>query len=96
MVKKTHGSQYKTRNKLKKSPREKGKVSVDKYMQEFKVGDKVVIKPEPSVKKNLPHHRVIRTIGEVTGKTGNAYNLEVRVGNAIKKVSLLPIHLKKL
>ena len=95
-MKRAHGAQQNTRNKLKKKPRNRGKISVDKYMQEFKTGEKVLIKPEPSVKKNIPHRRFIRKIGEITGKRGKAYKIKVKDMNAVKEVFIMPIHLKKL
>ncbi len=96
MVTRSHGPQQNTRKKIRKKKRDRGKVSVDKYVQEFKEGDKVLIKPEPSVKKNLIHRRFIRKTGEIIGKRGKAYRIRVKDLKKNKEVFILPIHLKKL
>ncbi|MCD6403697.1 MAG: 50S ribosomal protein L21e, partial [Nanoarchaeota archaeon] len=48
MVRRAKGSRQKTRKKLRKSPRSRGKISVTRFLQEFKEGEKVLIDPEPS------------------------------------------------
>ena len=43
------GARRKTRYALQKHKREKGKISISRYFQKFKDGDKVTIKINPSV-----------------------------------------------
>lgn len=64
-------------------------------MQEFKNGERVMISPEPSVQKGMPNKRFIGKQGVIIGKQGKAYVLEVKIGNSIKQVISLPVHLRK-
>ncbi len=95
MAKRSHGPKQGTRKKLKKDRRARGKLTIRRIVQEFKEGEKVIIKPEPSVQKGLPHKRFIGKQGEIIGKRGKAYILEVRDGNKLKQVISLPVHLRK-
>jgi len=96
MVKASHGPRRRTRKKLKKSIRARGKVSIVKMLQKFKKGEKVVIKPEPAVHKGMPNKRFFGRVGIVAEKRGKAYILEVKDGKAVKQVISLPVHLKRL
>lgn len=96
MVTRSHGPQQKTRNKLKKKPRNKGKISISKFFQRFKEGDKVLIKAEPSFKKNIPHRRFMNKYGIILGKQGNAYRVQIKDMNKNKEIYVFPIHLKRL
>ena len=96
MVKRAHGPQQNTRNKLRKKPRNRGKVSIVKQLQEFKKGDKVLIKVEPSVKKNIIHRRFMTKPGTIIEKRGRAYRVRVKDMKKEKDIFVLPVHLKKL
>ena len=96
MVTRSHGPQQNTRNKLKKKPRDKGKVSIAKHLQSFKPGERVMIKVEPSYKKNIIHRRFMRKPGTIIEKRGHAYRVRVKDLNKEKDVFVLPIHLKKI
>jgi large subunit ribosomal protein L21e len=96
MVKKSKGPRRRTRRKLRKRARQRGKLSVARYMQKFEIGDKVVVKPEPAVQKGLPHRRFFGKLGVIAGQRGRAYLVELRNGGKIKKIICLPIHLKKV
>ncbi len=95
MAKRSHGPRMGTRRKLKKSFRNKGKVPIRKILQEFKKGEKIIISPEPSIQKGMPHRRFIGKQGTIIGTKGKAYILEVKDGNKIKQVISLPVHLRK-
>lgn len=96
MVTRSHGPQQGVRHKIKKKPRDRGKVSVVKHLQDFKNGDKVMIKVEPSVKKNLIHRRFMRKPGTVIEKRGHAYRVRVKDLKKEKDLFVLPVHLKRL
>ncbi|PIU62322.1 50S ribosomal protein L21e [archaeon CG_4_10_14_0_2_um_filter_Archaea_38_6] len=96
MVTRCHGPQQNTRDKLKKKTGTKGKISVVKYLQEFKVGDNVLINVEPGFKKNLIHRRFMKKSGIVVEKRGEAYRVRVKDLNKEKDVFVLPVHLKRL
>jgi large subunit ribosomal protein L21e len=91
MVRATKGFRRSTRKKLKKKIREKFKVIP--YLQTFKPHDKVVIKPNPSSHKGMPFPKFKGLVGEVKEKRGDAYLVEIRVGNKIKTIISRPEHL---
>ncbi len=92
MVKASHGHRRKTRRRLKK----KEILTIRRILQTFKIGEKVVIKPEPSIQKGMPHRRFFGRVGKVIDKRGKAYILEVRDGRSFKQIISLPVHLRRL
>ncbi|MDD5132938.1 MAG: 50S ribosomal protein L21e [Candidatus Nanoarchaeia archaeon] len=96
MVNRTGGFRFKTRNKLKKSIKEKGKISLTKYFQILKTGDKVCLSAEPSYQKGMFFPRYQGRMGTITGKRGNCYEVEVYDRTKKKLFIVHPIHLKKL
>jgi large subunit ribosomal protein L21e len=91
MVRATKGFRRSTRRKLKKSHRHKFKVTP--YLKEFKVNDKVTIKLDPSSHKGMPFPKFKGKTGVVVEKRGNAYIVQIRIGNMLKKVISRPEHL---
>ena len=87
MVKKSSGKMSKTRRKL----RSKGKLSINKYLAEFKEGDKVHIKIVSSSK--FQTSKFHGKTGTVMGKRGRSYIVKVRVGKTGKIIYLKPEHL---
>ncbi|MCD6367890.1 MAG: 50S ribosomal protein L21e [Candidatus Aenigmarchaeota archaeon] len=92
MVKKTKGPRRRTRKKLKKGP--KDKVTVNRFLEEFKEGEKVLIKIEPSSHKGMPNPKFKGKTGKVVGKRGRAYIIEVKDGNLMKEIVAYPEHLR--
>ncbi|MFA5406850.1 MAG: 50S ribosomal protein L21e [Candidatus Nanoarchaeia archaeon] len=90
----SHGPRRGTRRKLKKSVRDKGKVTIRRLVQEFKKGERVIIKPEPSIQKGLPYKRFFGKQGFILDKKGKAYIVQVKDGNSIKQAISLPVHLR--
>jgi large subunit ribosomal protein L21e len=87
-----HGKISKARCKL---IRPKDKHGITKYLKEFEVGQKAVIKIDSS-SQNYPHPRHQGLIGEVIEKRGRGYVVQVRVGNSYKKIITVPEHLKAI
>jgi len=96
MVERSKGKRRGTRYKMTKKLREKGKVSITKFLQKFKEGDSVLIKPDSAVQKGLPSRRFFSKSGKVAGICGKSYVVEVRDGGKIKSITIPPVHLKKL
>ena len=96
MVERSKGSRQKTRKKLKRKKNEKGKIFIKKYIQEFKEGDIVVIKPDPSFQKGLMHNRFIGKSGKIIRKRGRGYEVLVKDGKKEKTIITYPVHLKKV
>lgn len=95
-MERSKGFRSRTRHKLRKTPRERGKVPITRFLQQFEVGEKVCIDIEPSVHKGMPHPRFHGRVGEVVGKRGRAYIVKVRDGDKKKLIIALPVHLKRV
>jgi len=90
------GFRRKTRRKLRKPAREKGKLSIKKYFQSFKNGEKVCFKADPSYQKAMYFPRFHGRSGEVIGKEGSCYKVKFKDQRKEKIAVVHPIHLKKL
>jgi len=90
MAKRSRGFRSKTRKKLEK----KQKTPITKFLQEFEIGQRVVIELEPSSQKGMPHPRFHGRIGEVIGKRGRSYIVAIKDGKKIKQIISRPEHLR--
>lgn len=93
-MKKSKGFRARTRRLLKKRPRERGKISLSKLLHQYKHGNRVVIKIEPSVQKGMPHRRYHGKVGTVIEKRGRSYVVSVTQGKALKEIIVRPEHLE--
>lgn len=91
--KKAKGKRAKTRSQMK---RRMSNLTVNKLLQEFDSGSKVVIDTDPSVHSGMPFRRYHGKIGKVLGKQGNAFKVEVSSKTTKKELVLHPAHLKLL
>lgn len=94
MTRHSRGMRTGTRNKLKAGVRAKFKP--ENFLKEFKLGDKVIINPDPSVQKGLPFPRFKGMAGTVEGRRGSAYLVRVMTGEKAKTVIARAEHLKAL
>jgi len=85
-----------SRNKLKKTIREKGFPQISRLLQKFEIGDQVTIKVEPSIHKGMPHHRYQGITGRISGERGRAYIVEIKDKDKTKYLISRPVHLKRL
>ncbi|HEY7588317.1 MAG TPA: 50S ribosomal protein L21e [Thermoplasmata archaeon] len=95
MVKASKGIMEKTRQKFRRSPRERGLSPITRSFQRFEVGDKVVILIDSSVQRGWPHNRFHGLTGTVVGRRGRAYLVDVRFGGKTKQGIVLPEHLRR-
>ncbi|MBR9676599.1 50S ribosomal protein L21e [Candidatus Woesearchaeota archaeon] len=96
MVQRVGGARRKTRTKMKKPIRKKGKISISKYFAVYKEGEKVLLNAEPAVQKGIYSLREHGRLGVITGKRGACYLVDVKVGNTKTKQFIVhPVHLKK-
>ncbi len=95
MVTRIGTRQRKTRHKFKIHYRQKGKLPLSQYFQEFNVGDSVNLKINSSVQTGQFYPRFHGLTGVVTGKRGFCYQIKVYDQNKEKTVFVHPIHLKK-
>lgn len=96
MVTRAGGFRAKTRFALQKRPRDRGKISITRFMQEFKIGDKVIIAQEPAVHKAMPHPRYKARTGIIIGNQGRSYKVQIIDGKKKKILLAAPIHLNKV
>jgi len=94
MSKASKGYRSGTRMKLKGNV--KNKFKPEKFLKEYKAGDKVIINHDSAVQKGLPYPRFKGKLGVVESKRGNAYVVKVKIGKAEKTVITGPEHLKAM
>ena len=90
MVQKSKGPRKRTRYLL----RTRGKTPITRYLQEFEIGSKVLIRPVPSSHKGMPFRRFIGRVGVVVEKIGKSYIVRIKDGKKEKSVISRPEHLK--
>lgn len=79
----------------RKNIKSRGKISLSKYFQELKTGEKVAIVREQSSEPKFPI-RIQGKTGVVIGKKGEAYIISLMDGNEQKTFIIDAIHLKKI
>ncbi|HDO19489.1 MAG TPA: 50S ribosomal protein L21e [Thermoplasmatales archaeon] len=94
MVRRSRGFRSKTRRKLRKRVRERSPIT--KGLQKFEIGEKVCIDIDPSFHKGMPHPRYQGYTGEIEGKQGDAYKVNITVGKKQKTLLVFPEHLKRV
>jgi len=92
-MKKSKGYRAQTRSLLRRKPRERGKSGLSKILYDYKKGDKIVIKTDPSVHKGMPHRRYHGKIGVIMDNKGRSYVISVKQGNAVKEIIVRPEHI---
>ena len=90
------GFRKNTRDKLKKRYRQKSKFNLNRFLQTFKAGDKVLLKIEPSFHRGMFLPRFQGLTGVVHGTRGRCYEVITKDGNKGKKLLVHPAHLKRL
>jgi len=96
MVKRTGGSRRKTRHKLKKNVRTRGKISLTSFFQKFNSGDKVVLKAEPGYQKGMYFPRFHGKTVVISKQIGTCYEVLLNDQGKDKTLIVHPVHLKKL
>lgn len=85
----------KTRSKLKKNIDDKGKISINNYLNEYKNDDKVLLKAEPAVQKGMYFPRFHGKTGTVVGKQGSSYKVKIYDFKKPKIILIHPVHLRR-
>lgn len=83
----------KTRKKMKKAVRERGKINITKFLAVYKEGDKVVLKADSSYHKGIYHPRFHGKIATVVGKSGRCYLVRMNDMGKRKVLIVHPAHL---
>jgi large subunit ribosomal protein L21e len=93
MVKSSKGFRSRSRGTFTKEVRERGLPPVSRFYRSFEVGEKVIVRLEPSSPRGQPHPRYQGRTCTVLGRVGRAYRLEFLDGGKRKELISLPIHL---
>jgi large subunit ribosomal protein L21e len=64
------------------------RLTISKLMKNFDVGDKVAIVPKGNFKE-IPHPRYRGRVGTVMERRGNAYVVELKLSNKIKRTLIV-------
>ena len=94
MAKRIGGNRRKTRHILSKHYKAKGKISLTKYFKEYDMGEKVILKAEPSIQKGMYFPRFHGKLGIIKKKRGECYEILVKDGKLEKNIIVHPIHLR--
>ena len=89
------GPNRKVRSKLTRESGEKGKLSIRRFLQSLKIGDRVKLMAEPSIQKGRFPLRFYGKSAVVKAKQGNAYMVSIKDHDKEKSFIVHPIHLKK-
>lgn len=85
-----------TRHTLAVPKRQKGRLSIGRFLQKLEIGDRVALKAAPSVQKGLYHHRFHGKTGRVVGFQNKHCEVAVRDKNKEKTVVVNPVHLMRI
>lgn len=90
---KSKGIRRKSRETLKKKPREKGLQPLGRMLHKYNSGDKVVVKIDSAIHKGMPHPRYNGKVGIIVDQRGSAYIVELRDYERIRELIIRPEHL---
>jgi large subunit ribosomal protein L21e len=89
------GYRNKTRKRHKKNCRARGLGSIEKYLEDYNINDKVDIITDPANhKRGMPHRRYHGKTGVIVGIRGRCYEVEVKLGNSKKTLIIGREHLR--
>ena len=88
------GKRRKTRHLASKHFRRKGKISISKYFQTFKEGQRVRLTLEPAVNEGMYDLRFFGKSGIVESKRGRCYLVAFKDGGKAKQLIVHPSHLE--
>ena len=94
MVSNKGGSKRKARYKLRKEIRQRGKMSITRFVQSFKEGQKVHLILESSMHKGEFHTQYFGKTGTIKAMRGKCYEVIINDGNKEKMLIVHPVHLK--
>ncbi len=88
------GMRRKTRSKLRKSPKEHGKINIRAFFRKFKLGERVCLKADPSYQNGMYLPRFHGKSGIVEGMQGKCYKIKFKDHKKEKVTIVHPVHLK--
>ena len=94
MVQRIGGSRRKTRYKLQKEQRKKGKVNIRQALKDYSEGDRVSLAANSTVHKGMHPARYNGLTGVIKRRQGACYVVEVLDGSKKKEFVVHPAHLE--
>lgn len=89
------GYRNKSRSIHRRNVRNRGLGSIEKYLIEYKIGDKVDVITDSSFhKRGMPHRRYHGRTGDIIGVRGRCFEVKVKIGNSEKLLLIGREHLK--
>jgi len=89
------GYRNKSRQRHRKNVRDRGLGSIEKYLVDYKIDDRVDVITDPSQhKRGMPHRRYHGRTGVIIGIRGRCYLVNVKLGNATKTLICGKEHLR--
>jgi len=89
------GYRNKSRKRHRKNVRNRGLGSIEKYLVDYEVGNKVDVITDPSKhKRGMPHRRFHGKTGTIIGQRGRCYLVDVKLGNSKKTLIIGKEHLR--
>jgi large subunit ribosomal protein L21e len=93
MVKSSKGFRSRSRGTFTKEVRDKGLPPITRFLQEFPIGSKVIVRIEASDPHGQPHPRYQGRVCTVVARVGRAYKINFVDGHKPKQLIANPIHL---
>ncbi|MGV8162316.1 MAG: 50S ribosomal protein L21e [Candidatus Nanoarchaeia archaeon] len=90
------GLRRKKVSRFTKSTKQKGKVSLKRYLSEFKDGDRVSLTIEPAIHEGIYCPRFAGKSGTIISKRGTCYEVKIKDFTKEKILIVHPVHMRKL
>ncbi|QRV14598.1 50S ribosomal protein L21e [Haloterrigena salifodinae] len=90
----SNGPRQGSRRKLSNEPRNRGTSSPQRAIQEYEEGEKVHLKIDPSVPNGRFHPRFDGQTGEVIGKQGDAFKVQISDRGKEKTLIVTAAHMR--
>ncbi|MGV8169123.1 MAG: 50S ribosomal protein L21e [Candidatus Nanoarchaeia archaeon] len=90
------GLRRKKVSRYTKSTKQKGKISLRRYLSEFKEGDRVSLTIEPAVHEGTYCPRFAGKSGTIMSRKGTCYEVKIKDFNKEKILIVHPVHMRKL
>ena len=89
------GYRNKSRQRHRKNVRDKGLGSIEKYLFDYEIDDRVDVITDPSQhKRGMPHRRYHGRTGVIVAIRGRCYLVDVKLGNSTKTLIIGKEHLR--
>ncbi|MFT4312436.1 MAG: 50S ribosomal protein L21e [Candidatus Woesearchaeota archaeon] len=93
-MKRIGGARRKTRHIFQSKVREKGKISIRRYLQSFEKDQKVLLLAQPAIQNGMYFRRFHAKMGKIAGKQGDCYKVAIVDGGQQKTLIVHPAHLR--